>query len=198
MNLDQLRKNEGYLVKLVPPAHHLDDAGELLSIEDEDWTIVAVTLDGVEIKTASGHSHRLGLDHIRNFTTDPNRSTDGINHAFLQLHVQLRISGSRVTVIPNHQPGAAVPPSVNLAVKARATFVPELERAFRRQVQILDRVAVNYMVTANDMLGIHQTIRPGDTWDSLRPAAPRLFPDAAVSAICQRPTLRCWLSWRCG
>jgi hypothetical protein len=88
MNFDQLRKNEGYLVKLVPPAHHLDAAGELLSIEDEDWTIVAVTRNWVEIKTASGHSYRLGLDHIRNFTTDPNRSTDGINHAFLQLHVQ--------------------------------------------------------------------------------------------------------------
>jgi hypothetical protein len=112
MNFDQLRKNEGYLVKLVPPAHHLDAAGELLSIEDEDWTIVAVTRNWVEIKTASGHSYRLGLDHIRNFTTDPNRSTDGINHAFLQLHVQLRISGFQVIVIPNHQPGAAVPPSV--------------------------------------------------------------------------------------
>ena len=28
---------------------------------------------------------------------------------------------------------------VNLALRARATFVPELERVFRKQVQILDR-----------------------------------------------------------
>jgi hypothetical protein len=44
-----------------------------------------------------------------------------------------------------------VPPSANLALKARAIFVPELERVFRRQVQILDRVAVNNMVTASCM-----------------------------------------------
>jgi hypothetical protein len=165
MNFEQLRKNIGYLVKLVPPAYHLDAAGESLPIENEDWTIEEVTRDCVKIQSASGHSYRLGLDHIRNFATDPDRSTDGLNHAFLQLHVQLHITGLDVTAIPNHQPGAAVPPSANLAFKARATFVPELERVFRRQVQILDRVAVNYMVTADDMLGIHQTLRPGDNWD---------------------------------
>jgi hypothetical protein len=180
MNFEQLRKNVGYLVKLVPPAHHLDDAGDLLPVEGEDWTIVEVTRDHVEIKTASGHSYYLGLDHIRKFTTDPHRSTDGQSRAFLTLHVQLRISGSEVTATPNHQPGAPVPPPANLVLKARATFVPELERVFRRQVQILDRAVVNYMVTANDSLGIRQTIRPGDTWNSLKPTTPRLFPDAAA------------------
>jgi hypothetical protein len=69
---------------------------------------------------------------------------------------------------------------VNLALKARATFIPELERVFRRQVQILDRIVVNFSVTANELLGIHQDIRPGDTWESLRPRQPHLFPDAAV------------------
>jgi hypothetical protein len=55
-----------------------------------------------------------------------------------------------------------------------------MERVFRRQVQILDRVVVNFSATANDMLGTHQAVRPGDTWESLRPVQPNLFPQAAV------------------
>lgn len=180
MNLEHLKKDVGYLVKLVPPAYHLDAAGEPLPFQDEDWTIIAVTSEYIEINTASGHFYRLGKDHIRSFTTDPHRSADGLNHAFLQLHVQLYISGAEVTAVPNERPGAPVSPLVNPAIKARATFIPELERVFRRQVQILDRVVVNFSVTANDILGSHQTIRPGDTWKSLRPAQPSLFPHSAV------------------
>lgn len=164
MNLEALKKDVGYRVKLVPPAYHLDAAGEPLPIEDEDWTVMAVTNDYIAINTASGHFYRLGKDHVRSLTTDPHRSTKELRHAFLQLHVQLYIRGIDVTAVPDHQPGAQVPPPVNLALKARATFVPEFERAFRRQVQILDRVLVNFTVTANDMLGVHQAVRPGDTW----------------------------------
>jgi hypothetical protein len=47
-------------------------------------------------------------------------------------------------------------------------------------VQILDRVVVNFSVTANDLVGIPQTFRPGDTWESLQPVQPHLFPQAAV------------------
>jgi hypothetical protein len=180
MNLEQLKKDIGYRVKLVPPAYHLDAAGEPIPFQDEDWIIMAVTNEYVEINTAPGHFYRLGKDHVRSFTTDSHRAADGLNHAFLQLHVQLYIRGTDVTAIPNHQPGAPVPPPLNPALKARATFVPELERVFRRQVQILDRVVVNFSVTANDMLGTHQAIRPGDTWESLRPVQPRLFPQVAV------------------
>lgn len=141
---------------------------------------MAVTNDYIEVNTASGHFYRLGKDHVRTFSTDPHRSTDGLSHAFLQLHVQLYVRGPEVTAVPNHQPGAPVPPPVNPVLKARTTFVPELERAFRRQVQILDRVLVNFSVTANEMLGAHQTIRSNDTWESLMPIQPRLFLEAAV------------------
>jgi nucleoside phosphorylase len=78
------------------------------------------------------------------------------------------------------QPERGANPPPNPALKARAAFIPELERVFRRQVQILDRVVVNFSVTANELLGAHQAIRPGDTWESLRPLKPHLFPDAAV------------------
>jgi len=89
MNLEHLKKDVGYRVKLVPPAYHLDAAGEPLPVQDEDWIIMAVTNEYIEINTASGHFYRLGKDHVRSFATDPHRSTDGLNHAFLQLHVQL-------------------------------------------------------------------------------------------------------------
>jgi hypothetical protein len=180
MNLDHLKRDVGYRVKLVPPAYHLDETGEALPTQDEDWIIMAVTDSYTEISTASGHFYRLGKDHIRSFTTDPNRATDGLNHGFLQLHVQLYICGADVSAVPNHQPGAAVPPPVNLALKARAVFIPELERVFRRQVQILDRVVVNYGVTARELHNPPVAIRPNDTWDSLKPAHPRLFPNAPV------------------
>lgn len=180
MNLEHLKKNVGYQVKLAPPAYHLDEAGEPLPFQDEDWTIMAVTNEYIEISTVLGHFYRLGKDHIRSFATDPHRSIDGLSHGFLQLHMQLYIRGKEVTATPNSQPGVPVPPPVNFALKARATFVPELERVFRRQVQILDRVVVNFSVVAHDILGVHQAARPGDTWESLRPIQPRLFPDAAV------------------
>jgi hypothetical protein len=43
MNLEHLKKDVGYRVKLVPPAYHLDAAGEPLPVQDEDWIIMAVT-----------------------------------------------------------------------------------------------------------------------------------------------------------
>jgi hypothetical protein len=100
-----------------------------------------------------------------------------VKRGFLQLNMQLYVTGTEVTAVPNHQPGASVPPPTNLTLKARATFIPELERVFRRQVQILDRVAVNFSVTGNDLMGNHQPLRPGDTWKSLIPFQPRLFPN---------------------
>jgi hypothetical protein len=58
--------------------------------------------------------------------------------------------------------------------------VPELAQAFRRQVYVLDRVLVNYSTTANELVGRSQIVRPNDTWESLKPAQPRLFPNATV------------------
>lgn len=141
---------------------------------------MSVTNEYTEISTAAGYFYRLGTDHIRSFTTDPQRSIDGLNHAFLQLHVQLYIQGPNVTARPNSKPGEPVPPLINPALKARAAFVPELERTFRRQVEILDRVIVNFSATANELLGGHTSPQPGDTWESLRPIKQDLFPHVAI------------------
>lgn len=181
MNIEHMKRNVAYRVKLVPPAYHLDGAGDPLPVQDEDWTIIAVTNDYIEINNDSGDFYRLGKDHIRSFFTDLHRSTrEGHSHGMLQLLVQIYVSGRDVTAVPTHQPGAPVPPMVNHALRARAALVPELERVFRRQVQILDRVVVNFSTTASDMLGVHQTIRPSDTWESLMPIQSRLFPEVAA------------------
>lgn len=130
MNIDQLKKDIGYRVKIVPPAYHLDAAGDALPFQDEDWIIMAVTDGYVEINTDEGRFYRLGKDHVRSFASDPHRSVDGVNRGFLQLNTQLYITDTEVTAVPNHQPGAAVPPPLNLPLRARATFIPELERRF--------------------------------------------------------------------
>jgi hypothetical protein len=180
MNLEQLKKDVGYRVRLAPRAFHLDEAGEPSAMPDEDWIIMAVTDSYVEISAPSGHFYRLGKDHVVSFYTEPNRSAEGLSYGILQLKVQLYIQGANVTITPTHLPGQPVPPMVNTALRARGAFVPEIERIFRRQVQILDRVAVNFITTAAEYLGKTYEVRPNDTWESLRPTQSRLFPDSPV------------------
>jgi hypothetical protein len=170
VNFEQLKRNVGDRVRLVPPACHLDAAGDALPAVDEEWSIISVTTDLVEIGAESGHSYRLGKDHIRNYTTDPGRSAQGERRAFLTLNVQLFVEANGVRAVPNHQPGAPVPPPTNRAVKARASFAPELQRIFRRQVEILDRIIPNYTQTSHARGPCE-----GDSWTSLKPALPNLY-----------------------
>jgi hypothetical protein len=180
MNLEQLKKDVGYRVRLAPKAYHLDAAGEPQSSPDEDWIILAVTDAYIEISAPSGHFYRLGKDHVVSFYTEPNRSNDGVGHGILQLKVQLYIQRADVTITPTHLPGQPVPPAINVALRARVAFVPEVERIFRRQVHILDRISVNFITTAAEYLGKIYETRPNDTWQSLRPTQSRLFPDGAL------------------
>jgi len=180
MNWEQLKKNVGYRVKLVPKAYHLDSAGDPLAFLDEDWIVMSVTNDYAEVSAPSGHFYRLGKDHIYSFATDHQRAGDGLRHGFLQLKVQLYIQGTDVTATPNHLPGQPVPPAVNVPLRARAAFIPDVERVFRRQVGILERVRANFSTTAAEMLGKKCEIRPTDTWESLQPVQSRLYPDSAL------------------
>lgn len=56
---------------------------------------------------------------------------------------------------------------------AREYFAPELARIFARQIYILDRAVPNFICTSVGKP------TPGDTWASLRPAQPILYPSAA-------------------
>ena len=110
---DQLKKNQGWRVKIAPAAIHLDPAGRDLPAKDEDWIIVQVTGDEVRLDEASvmGLTTRLGLDAIASFTTDRSRSMPGgLQYGLLLLKVQMYIQSDRITYAPCMRPGERVPP----------------------------------------------------------------------------------------
>lgn len=66
-------------------------------------------------------------------------------------------------------------PANPLRMRARAFFAPELQRIFRRQVEILDRVIPNYSQTSHAKGNCG-----GDTWASLKPFRPEHYPHSAL------------------
>lgn len=113
MKADQLKKNQGWRVKLAPAAIHVDATGRELPNKNEDWIIAQVTDDEMQLKEATvlGLSTELGLDAIASFTTDRSRSTPGgPQHALLLLKVQMYIQSDRITFTPCSRPGERVPP----------------------------------------------------------------------------------------
>jgi hypothetical protein len=110
---DQLKKNQGWRVRIAPAASHLDPAGRALPPKNEDWIIVRVTGDEVVLDEASvmGLTTKLGLDAIASFTTDRSRSTPGgLQYGLLLLKVQMYIQSDRITYAPCMRPGEPVPP----------------------------------------------------------------------------------------
>jgi hypothetical protein len=162
MNKDQMKNNVGKRVLLQPPARRVRMDGSVQAAEPDDWWLIEeVTPSGVKLSDPStGHFRVLGHDHIQKFTSDQPR--DGFERGFLTLHVQLVVQGNGVDVVPNARPGESV-----AELRARAFFAPELQRIFRRQVEILDRVIPNYSQTshAKGPCG-------GDSWASLKPFRP--------------------------
>jgi hypothetical protein len=118
MNWEQMKKNVGYRVQLVPPACRLDKTGRELSLIDDDWLIAEVSSNGVRISnTRTDHTTTLGYDHIHHFTTNPDRSRAGIQHGFLTLHVQVFLQGNDLQVRPNARPGEPVRPQAREVVE---------------------------------------------------------------------------------
>lgn len=117
MNWEQMKKNVGHRVQLVPTACRLDEQGRQLPAIDDDWIISEVSSNGVRISnTRTGHTTTLGKDHIHHFTSNPDGSQAGIQRGFLTLNVQLFMQGRDLQVRPNARPGEAVaPPTVELS-----------------------------------------------------------------------------------
>jgi hypothetical protein len=167
MNWSEFKKNKGSLVKLAPSACHLNDFGEpILPAPDESWTLTSFEASRVLISAPSGHSIYLDKDHIVNSV--PAAAKPGSQAGdpdFLRLMVQIFIAGDGIWLKPNSKPGAPVDPPMDLSTKARGVASADLARATRRQVQILDRIIVNYSQFLHDRLphGL-------DTWASLRPS----------------------------
>ena len=109
MNWEQLKKNVGYRVQLVPIATSLEANGEKISEIDDDWIIEKVSNEGVDISNPrTGHVTRLGKDHIYNFTTNPDKSRGSTKHGFLTLTVQIYLQGQNLTIRPCARPGQKV------------------------------------------------------------------------------------------
>ena len=115
MNLDQLRGNVGWRMRIVPQAIHLDEYGRELPGQNEDWIVRSVSDTAIEVEDASFLSRivRLGKDHIQSFVTDPQRDgAGGVHYGMLKLHVQMYISPVEpVWCVPCVRPGERVPPA---------------------------------------------------------------------------------------
>lgn len=100
MNKDKLRKNINHRVRIRPIARRFNGKVELEQIDDE-WTIYEVTADGVIIRNRRiGHTKLLGFDHIHQYTSDPDRYSDGFKCGFLTLTVQLNIDRNKIWIEP--------------------------------------------------------------------------------------------------
>lgn len=102
MNKSQLKKNEGFRVKLRPPPQSRDG-----HIVDRDWVITSVEDDRVRLdEPVAGYSFPLGLDSIYSFATNPKLDTPAIRNGFLVLHAQIILDGNTVHVEPFLAPRA--------------------------------------------------------------------------------------------
>ena len=119
MNLDQLRGNVGWRMRVAPQAIHLDEFGRELPGKNEDWIVRSVSQTGIDVEDGGFASRivRLGSDHIHSFATDPQRDgTGGVHYGMLKLHVQMYISPVQpVWYEPCVRPGERVPqPAVHI------------------------------------------------------------------------------------
>lgn len=114
MNREQLKRFVGGRVQLVPIAHRIDQQGRILDSIDDDWLLESVTDQGARLSNPrTGHGTTLGLDHIYEFTSNPDRSRGDARFGFLTLKIQIYLKGNTLTIRPTARPGetvAYVPP----------------------------------------------------------------------------------------
>jgi hypothetical protein len=109
MNLDRLKRNVGQWVQLLPSARRLDTQGGELESVDDDWILEAVGADSIGLSNPrTGHVATLGHDHIHNYTSNPQRSTQGVKYGFLTLNVQIFMQDRDLWILPNPKPGEPV------------------------------------------------------------------------------------------
>lgn len=101
MNKAKLADALYHRVRLRPMAQRMMTDGTVLPPMDDDWIVMAVEATGVRIHNIStGHAPLLGFDHIHHYVSDPARDWDGLKHGFLDLNVQLTLSGCNVFTEP--------------------------------------------------------------------------------------------------
>jgi hypothetical protein len=116
MKLDMIRKNLGWLMKIQPPAIHLDQLGRELPYRDEEWVLSQISADGESLTLqearVNGLATKLGKDVVHHFDTDKNR---GDRHGLLLLGQQMFIKGNTISYRPCAVHGQRVDPLPPLA-----------------------------------------------------------------------------------
>lgn len=114
LNWSKIVSNIGINIELQPPACFLDAKGNALLDISDNWLITEADDDRLKIKNVrTGHETVLAKDHIHHYTSNPHRVTNGREHAFLTLLVQLYIQNDRITIKPCLRPGERLaPPTV--------------------------------------------------------------------------------------
>ncbi len=110
MNKAKLAENLYGRLRLRPIARRMTVDGEWQPPIDYDWILTEVWPDAARIcNIHTGHTPLLGLDHIHHYVSDPARDGNGLKclkHGFLDLNVQLTLSGCNVFTEPlrSHRP----------------------------------------------------------------------------------------------
>jgi hypothetical protein len=107
MNKAKLAQNLYGRVRLRPIAWRRTTDGEWLPAIDDEWIITEIGERALRISNnRTGHAPLVGLDHIHHYMSDPAREWDGLRHGFLDLNVQLTLSGRNVSTEPlrRHRP----------------------------------------------------------------------------------------------
>jgi hypothetical protein len=107
MNKAKLAENLYTRLRLRPIAWRRMTDGTWLPPIDDDWILTGVTDQGLRIQNVrTDHAPLVGFDHVDHYVSDPAREWDGLRHGFLDLNVQLTLSGCNVFTEPlrRHRP----------------------------------------------------------------------------------------------
>lgn len=97
-------------VELEPAACYVGRDGRDFERVQDDWVVEGFPApDVVTIRNvATSQVAKLGKDHIYDFRSNPNRSTEGLRCGFLVLKVQIFVEGDSIRFRPNRAPGESV------------------------------------------------------------------------------------------
>jgi hypothetical protein len=111
LNWSKIVGNVGSHVEIQPAACFLDAKGHALPHVSDDWLITEADDARLKIQNVrTGHETVLAKDHIHHYTSNPHRVTNGWEHAFLTLLVQLYIQNDQITIKPCLRPGERLAP----------------------------------------------------------------------------------------
>lgn len=101
MNKEKLRQCVNYRIRLRPLPRRIWKGQEQAPVDDV-WHVEAVNKQGVVrlANVRTQHAAILGTDHIHHFDSDPASETDGYNHGFFELRVDLTFVDGQLYIEP--------------------------------------------------------------------------------------------------